>query len=191
MSTASRSKETETITKYIGDMHALESHIFQAIDKQHKLLDDHPNAKEKIQTFRNTLDQHVNALQARLDELGGSPTHPIKEGVAAAAGVIAGLYDKVRTEEASKDLRDDYTAINASIIAYIMLHTTALAFNDQQTADLCKRHLTDNAHFVMDINNYMPELVLEEYKQDGLTYDPAALQGARQVISGIWSQSNS
>ena len=184
----SNTKESQTLTKYIGDMHALESHIFQAIDKQHKMLDDHASAKAMIATFHTTLERHINALKTRLDELGGSPTHPVKEGIAAAAGVAAGLYDKVRTEEASKDLRDDYTAINHSIIAYIMLHTTALAFGDAQTAALCKVHLTENARFVMDINSYMPELVLEEYRQDGLNFDPTALSQARAVVSEIWRQ---
>ena len=187
MATAT-AKETQTITKYLGDMHALESHILQAIDKQDKLLQDHPSAKEMISTFRNTIEGHINALDARLQALGGSPTHPVKEAVAAAAGVAAGLYDKVRNEEASKDLRDDYTAINHSVISYIMLHTTALAFGDQETADLCKRHLTDNAKFVMDINSYMPELVLEEYRQDGLSIDEGAASTARQTVSEIWHQ---
>lgn len=181
-------QQNETITKYIGDMHALESHILQAIDKQDKLLQDHPSAKEKISTFRTTLEGHVDALQARLQALGGSPTHPVKEAVAAAAGIAAGLYDKVRNEEASKDLRDDYTAINHSVIAYIMLQTTALAFDDQETADLCKRHLKDNAKFVMDINNYMPELVLEELRQDGLNLQESALTDMRQTISDVWNQ---
>jgi ferritin-like metal-binding protein YciE len=182
------SRETQTITKYLGDMHALESHILQAIDKQEKLLHDHPSAKQMISTVRTTLESHINALQARLDALGGSPTHPIKEAAAAAAGVVAGLYDKVRNEEASKDLRDDYTALNHSVVSYIMLHTTALAFHDQETADLCKRHLTDNATFVKDINRYTPELVMEEFRQDGLTIDESATRTARQTVSDIWHQ---
>lgn len=186
--TTTTSEEQQTITKYLGDMHALESHILQAIDKQDKLLHDHPRAKEMISTFRTTIEGHVNALQARLDALGGSPTHPVKEAAAAAAGVVAGIYDKVRNEEASKDLRDDYTAINHAVISYIMLHTTALAFNDQATAELCKRHLTDNATFVMDINRYMPDLILEEFRQDGLTIDEGATNTARQTVGEIWRQ---
>ena len=75
-------------------------------------------------------------------------------------------------------MRDDYTAINHSVISYIMLHTTALAFSGQETADLCQRHLTDNAKFVMDINNYMPELVMEEFRQDGLTINERHEHGA-------------
>lgn len=185
---AAEARERETLTKYLGDMHALESHIFQAIDKQSKLLDDHPDAQEKIRVYHDTLAVHLTALQTRLDALGGSPTHPVKEGVAAVLGVAAGLYDKVRTEEASKDIRDDYTAINHAIIAYNMLHATALALGDQETAGLAKRHMTDNAQFVMEINNFMPKLVLDELRQDGLPVAESALSTAEQTIGEIWHQ---
>jgi len=180
------SKEQELLTKYVGDMHSLESHIFQAIDKQAKLLTDHEDARQKTEKFRDTLALHMKALEQRLGELGGSPTHPIKEGVAAALGVAAGLIDKVRSDEASKDLRDDYTAINHSVIAYVMLHTTALAAGDQQTADLSKRHLKDNAQFVMEINAFMPKLVLDELRQDGLSVRDGALETANQSVKDVW-----
>lgn len=186
MATATR--QTETLTKYLGDMHALESHIFQAIDKQLKLLDDHPDAQEQVRVYRASLSGHLDALKMRLDALGGSPTHPVKEGVAAVLGVAAGLYDKVRSEEASKDIRDDYTALNHSIIAYTMLHTTALALGDRETADLAKRHMTDNAKFVMEINNFMPKLVLDELRQDGVPVANDALTTAKQTVSDIWHQ---
>jgi ferritin-like metal-binding protein YciE len=185
------SKEQEIMTKYLGDMVALESHILQAIGMQAKLLDDHVDAQRKVRTYRDTLSTHVDALKARLDELGGSPTHPLKEGVAAAIGVAAGLVDKMRTEEASKDLRDDYTAINHAIIAYEMMYTTALAAGDTKTADLCKRHLRDNAQFVMEINSFMPKLVLDELTQDGMSVKPDALSNAQAGMREVWSQAAS
>ncbi len=188
---ADQSKETQTITKYLGDMHALESHIHKAIDNQIKgFPQGHPEALQQVRTFHDTLQNHLSALASRLQALGGSPTHPVKEAVAAVAGVAAGLYDQVRSEEASKDLRDDYTALNQSIIAYVMLHTTALAFNDQETADLCQRHLTDTSNFVMQIQSLMPALVVQEYEQDGgfsTINKDAAISGTKQVIDKVWN----
>ncbi len=186
-----QSKETQTLTKYLGDQHSLESHIFQAIDKQVKSFPQgHPEALQQVQTFQTVLQGHLSSLESRIQALGGSPTHPVKEAVSAFAGIIAGLYDQVRTEEASKDLRDDYTALNLSIIAYVMLHTTALAFNDQETAALCKQNLTDNANFVMQIQHLMPALVIQEYEQDGgfstLNKD-AALTGTHETIHQVWN----
>ena len=65
-------------------MHALESHILQTIDKQDKLLKDHPRAQQKVSTFRTTMEGHINAREARLEALGGSSTHPVKEAGQAA-----------------------------------------------------------------------------------------------------------
>jgi ferritin-like metal-binding protein YciE len=182
-------KEQEIITQYLGDMIALESHILQAIDKQAKLLDDHADAQQKVRNYRATLSGHVDTLKGRMEALGGSPTHPLKEGVAAALGVAAGLIDKVRSEEASKDLRDDYTAINHAIIAYEMLYTTAVAASDTQTAEICKRHLMDNTRFVMEITTFMPKLVLDELRQDGMSIKPDVLSQAEQTLQEIWRQS--
>jgi len=181
-------REHELITKYLGDMFALESHILQALDTQAKLLDDHADAQHKVRAYRDTLSGHVDSLERRLDALEGSPTHPLKEGVAAALGVAAGLIDKVRSEEASKDLRDDYTAINHAIIAYEMLYTTAVAAGDTQTAEICKRHLIDNSRFVMEINNFMPKLLLDELRQDGMSIKPDALAQVEQTLQDIWRQ---
>lgn len=181
-------KEQELITKYLGDMEALEAHILQAIDKQVKLLDDHYDAQQRVRTYRETLSEHVDHLKSRIDQLGGSPTHPLKEGAAAVFGVAAGLVDKIRTSEAAKDLRDDYTAINHSIIAYNMLYTTAVAAGDEETADLAKSHMSDNARFVMEINNFMPKLVLDELRQDGLSVKDDAQSKAEAMLHEIWQQ---
>jgi len=97
--TDNKSKEAKTVVQHLGDMHALESHIFQAIDKQVKLIQDFPDANQLFAKIKTTLETHTTALQARIDELGGTPGHPIKEGVAALAGIAAGLYDKTRTEQ--------------------------------------------------------------------------------------------
>jgi len=69
-----------------------------------------------------------------------------------------------------------------------MLHVTASAFNDQVTAMLAKRNLDDNAKLVMEINNYMPILVIEEFKKDGLAYDPGASEATLQVVRETWNQ---
>jgi len=106
--------------------------------------------------------------------------------VAAMFGLAAGVIGKMRTEEASKDLRDDYTAINHAIIAYEMMYTTALAAGDTTTADLCKRHWKDNAQFVMEINSFMPKLVLDELTQDGMSVQPDVLPMAQAAIHEVW-----
>src|SRR3954464_14594888 len=84
-------KKQEIITKYLADMIGLEGHIYQAIDKQVKETQDEPDVNPILRDIRDTLDQHVNTLQKRLDALGGKATSPVKEAGASFLGVAAGL----------------------------------------------------------------------------------------------------
>jgi ferritin-like metal-binding protein YciE len=177
----------ETITKYLGDMHALESHGLQAISRQAEQLKDadHPEALSAVRDFKRTLEGHISALERRLEALGGSPTGPVKDAVSAATGVAAGLYNAVRNEEASKSVRDDYTFLSQTAIAYLMLHTTASGLGDDETKMLAERGYRDAARMVMQVDRLMPSLVLEELRQDGLRVDDVA-EDCRAMVHDAW-----
>ncbi len=179
----------QILQKYVGDQHALESHIHQAIDKQVKLAAHDAEAKAKFQEMSSTIQRHLESLETRLKALGGSATHPIKEAGAAALGVAAGLIDKVRAEEISKDLRDDYTAINLSIISYVMLNATALALGDHETATLAERNVKDSADFVVWINNHMPKFVIKDLQDSGASIDNSAVTASEEMVKRVWRAS--
>ena len=175
------------LQKYLSDMLSLESHIFQAIDKQVKENQEEPDVQARFQQFSSTLETHRNALQARLQALGGAANQPVKEGAAAVLGVAAGVIDKFRSEEVSKDFRDDFTALNLSLISYEMLYTTALALGDRETADLASRNVKDNAQFVMYIQQIMPKVVVSELKKNHeVSVDESAIQQANQLVEDLW-----
>src|SRR3712207_789633 len=134
-------KMRQTIPKYLGDLHALESHGHAAIARQVDNLKDtgHQDAYRGAVELKGMLERHLAALEARLKALGGSPTSPVKDAASAVAGVAAGVYNKVRNEEASKSIRDDYTFFSHTAIAYLMLHTTALGFGDRETGTLAEQ----------------------------------------------------
>ena len=177
----------EILQKYVGDQHALESHILQAVDKQLKLAANDPEAKQELDQFVGTLNAHLSALEARLKGLGGSATHPVKEAGAAVLGAAAGLIDKVRAEEISKDLRDDYTALNLSVISYMMLNATALALGDHETATLAETQGADNAGFVMWINNHIARFVIKDLGDSGASIDPTAQKASETAAKRIWT----
>lgn len=182
-------KARETLTKYLGDMHALESHGLQSVERQVDQLKDagHPEAYRLVQEFKRTLESHVAALDTRLKALGGSPTHPVKEVASAVLGVAAGLYNSVRTAEASKSIRDDYTFVSLTAISYLMLHTTAKGLSDTETASLAEQHYRDAARLAMEVDRVMPGLVVQELKQDGLPMiDPS--QESRTMVHNAWQR---
>lgn len=179
-------KKHDIITKYLSDMVAVEAHIYQAIDKQVKETQDEKDINPKLREIRDTLEGHVNSLRRRLDALGGQATNPIKEAGASILGVAAGLIDKIRAEEVSKDLRDDYTALGLANVSYVMLITTALACNDTETADLATRNLKDNARIVMDLGSLIPYAVYRDLSELS-DLNEQAVDEARERYSGAWN----
>jgi ferritin-like metal-binding protein YciE len=178
-------KKLDIVTKYLADMVALEGHIYQAIDKQVKETQDEPDVNPKLREIRDGLERHTNALRSRLDALGGQATSPIKEAGASVLGVAAGVIDKLRAEEISKDFRDNYTALSLSTISYVMLITTCLACDDTQTADLATKLLKENAQYVMDIGKLTPYTVVRDLS-DLSDLNARAVQEAQSRYASAW-----
>jgi hypothetical protein len=180
-------KKQETITKYLGDMKSVVSHVHTAMERQRDDFKDKPEVSQTIARIALGLKRQDDALGQRLEALGGSPTHPVKEAVSDALGVVAGLYNKVRTEGAAKGLRDDHVAINLVYISYTMLHTTAAAFGDTETASLAKRSMIECAKFVADVDRLVPPTVLQELLDpDFGSLDSTAPEQTHAVYREAW-----
>ena len=180
-------KKQETITKYLGDMKSLVSHVHTAMERQKDEFKDKPDVAQSIARIALSLKRQDEAIGTRLGALGGSPTHPVKEVVSDALGIAAGLYNKVRTEGAAKGLRDDHTALNLVYLSYTMLHTTATALGDTETASLAKRSFIECAKFVTEIDRLVPTTVFREL-QDGdfPGLDATAPEVTRSAILDAW-----
>lgn len=101
------------------------------------------------------------------------------------AGAAAGVYNDLRTEQASKSVRDDYTFLGLAGVSYVMLHTTALGLGDVATAELAARGYRECAGFQMNIDRIMPDLVLTELRQDGLTVGDVVVE-CHQLVHEAW-----
>lgn len=180
-------KKQETITKYLGDMKAVVSHVFEAMERQKDEFKDQADVSQTIARIALGLKRQGDDIDARQKSLGGSPTQPVKEAVAGAVGVFAGLYNKVRTEGAAKGLRDDHVALNLVIVSYSTLHTTAVAFGDTATAQLAKTGLTESAKFAMDVQKILPATVLRELEDgDFGTLDKSAPEQTMAAMRSAW-----
>ena len=180
-------KKQETITKYLGDMKSVVSHVHTAMERQKDEFSDKPDVAQTIARIALHLKRQDDALGARLEALGGSPTHPVKEVVSDALGVMAGLYNKVRTEGAAKGLRDDHVALNLVYMSYTTLHTTAVAVGDAETAALAKRSFIECAKFVTEIDGIVPATVFRELQDGDLgSLDSAAPEQTRSAIHEAW-----
>lgn len=160
-------KRQETLRQYVSDMQATEKHIHEAVTRQtdDESVKQQPEASRLINRLHQTLDTHINTLESHNKMLDGSSSS-IKDAITTTLGAMAGLYDKVRTKQVSRMLRDDYTALSLAAISYTMLHTTALGLNDQHTADIALRHLKDLTPLITEISRIMPQVVALELTED-------------------------
>lgn len=185
------SKNLNTIQQYVGDMVSLESHIEEAIDGQLKEKTTHQESLELIRRFHTMVRGHRDSLKEYLQQIGGSESHPIKDTVSDLAGMAAGVINNLRTKGISKSLRDDYTAFNHAAMGYAMLHTTAHALGDKQTADLAERYLRDYAKAVQEINQVISSAVLWELREEpGHQIDEAAAQHTTHMVNEVWRETS-
>jgi ferritin-like metal-binding protein YciE len=183
-------KKKDIVTKYLADMVGVVGHVYQAIDKQVKETQDEQDINPLLVRVRDGLEAQTNSLRDRLEALGGKGTSPIKEFAASALGVAAGVIDKLRAEEVSKDLRDDYTALGLVNISYTMLITTALACGDRGTADLAFNNLKETAGYEMEIGKVISYAVVRDLS-DLTDLDPNAVQEGQQMYSDAWTGNQS
>jgi ferritin-like metal-binding protein YciE len=182
----------DILTQYLSDMVSLDKHILEAVERQAE--DDRtaqfPEARQIISTIKRTMESHIDTLRGELKALGGEESGPVKEAVSAVAGIAAGLYDKVRHDPVSKMLRDDYTALSLTSIAYTMLHTTGLALQYQSVADTALRCLKDVTPLVVDISQAMPGVVVKDLADQEVLIDRAVGEEAVRKTQEAWSTDN-
>jgi ferritin-like metal-binding protein YciE len=182
------SDELDSLQAYVSDMLALERHIAAPLARQLE-IDETQKYGEAIGLtgrLKKLTDAHVEALDARLNALGGHPVNPVKSAWSGLLGAGAAAVGTVRKTKVSKNLRDDYTAISLAAVSYSMLNTTALGLGDAETAALAQRNLTDYAGLIMEIGRAIPEVVLQELADTGQRVDRSVGERARQIVEQSW-----
>jgi ferritin-like metal-binding protein YciE len=176
---------------YLSDMHAVEDHILKAVNRQ---LDDddlkkYPDATRVVSKLQSTLKQHCTALEAKIEGRdGGGLQKAVKEAVGGALGFVAGLYDRVRDDEVSRMIRDDYTATSLAAVSYHMLYTTALGLKNQDVASLAMRHLKELTPILVDLSKVVCHVVAQELADENKVFDgtvgPQAVRDTQEAWSG-------
>lgn len=162
------------LNTYLADMHAVEEHILNAIERQlnDDDLKDYPEATRVVNKLQSTLKQHCSALGAKVDARdGGDLQKAVKDAVGSALGVVAGLYDRVRDDQVSRMIRDDYTATSLATVSYQMLYTTALGLKNQEVASLALRHLKELTPILVDLSKVVCHVVAEELADEDKVFD--------------------
>ena len=155
---------TEAIQKHLADMQAVEKHILEAVQRQREedVVRNDLEANKLLIEVERSLNAHVEALTNLSKQYDGEGESALKKAITAAAGVVAGLYDKVREHELTRMLRDDYTALSLAAMGYTTLHTFGLAVKEQRIADLALNHLKDLTPLMVEISKVLPAVTARE-----------------------------
>ncbi len=184
-------KGKKVIKDWIGDMVAIEAHIEEALDAQLKVKNDVPAAASSIQTFHDTTKANRDRLKAYQERVGTTAGNPVVDAGASVLGKAAGLIDRFRSDTMTKSIRDDYTAFNHASIGYTLLHTTALALGDGETADLAAQNLKVHASNVQHINHIISDVAMAEIQKDGYPVrNTEAAAETRKAIDSIWKETD-
>jgi hypothetical protein len=179
----------EAINSYITDMLALEDHLEKAIRGQLADLSGYPEVLAELRQIHHKIEHHLSDLRTLSDRRNaGGVVESVKRAGSAVAGMAAGLIDLVRTEGLPKNLRDDFTAFNLASISYVMLHTTALALDDQEVAELAHQHFLDYTAAVIRFNNLVPAAVVRYLQQEGLPVREDVVQQVSRNVEEAWRQ---
>lgn len=180
----------EVLHAYLTDMHAVESHILEAVERQldGDAIKAYPEASRVVQTLKTTLQRHTDGLKAAVEAReGNSVKGALKEALADTLGFVAGLYDKVRDDKASRMIRDDYTATSLAAVSYHMLHTTALGLKNTEIANMAIRNLKDLTPILVDLSKVVCNVVAKELADEDKVFDGTVGAQAVQNTQTAWS----
>ncbi len=183
----------DVLNTYLTDMHAVESHILEAVERQLNgdEIKAYPEASRVVRSLHTTLERHTTALKDLVEDRDGpSLKGALKEALGDALGFAAGLYDKVRTDEVSRMIRDDYTAMSLAAISYHMLHTTALGLKNQNVASLALRHLKDITPLLVDLSKVVCHVVAKELADEDKVFDGTVGPQAVTNTQEAWDASH-
>ncbi len=133
--------------------------------------------------------QHIVALDLLADrrEQGGQGiAETVKKAASSLLGFGAAAVDFVRDEKLPKNLRDDYAAVSLACIGYVMLHTTGLALNDEEVAELAHQHLQNHAKSTMSLHNIVPVAVIRFLQEEGHAARKDVLPEVARNIQEVW-----
>jgi hypothetical protein len=182
---------SEVIRENLDYVLGLEQHVLQRIERQTR--DDRvtkfSNAGEELQKIEAVLNSHIGELERHLSTADAGFEAKLKKTAVSVAGSVAGIYDKLRTNEpVSRSLRDNYASLNLAVITYGMLHTAALALAETQIASMAERHMSDLTPLIVELSDIIPFVLMGELADGAQIEDASAAQQSVAQYRQAWSR---
>ncbi len=185
-----------TLINHISEQLALEETLYKVIEEQLELIaeTDYPDAKAILQKTHQLLEQSYSNLNSQLDKFEAAikkeeSSKPYLNGTTPPkTQVKATAKELPRQLLISKILRDDYSALNLITMGNTLLHTAALALEDEELATLALKHLSGLAPVVVRLGELLPEVVTRELKTEFQKIDANVAQLALNNSKLAWKK---
>lgn len=184
------SSRSDLITKHIADITALEQHILEAVQRQRddESVKADVNVNRVVMEIERVLTSHLAALKTLAESYDGEGESLVKKAVAGAAGIAAGLYDKLRESELTRNLRDDYTALSLATMGYTAMHSFGLGIGEPRIADLAGRHLGELTPLLIELSKLIPMTTITDLAKEhpDLGIDTSKISEAVENTQRAW-----
>jgi hypothetical protein len=178
------------LKQYVREQIAIEESFCSLLEQQISEVNtaEYADAANLLIEAREVLGRNFVSLNKTLDNL--------EQGAVSTLSLIAGgngtstvkhLSERdLRTRRISKMLRDDYSALNLITMSNTLLHTTALALEQQEVAAIALKHLQNLAPIVVKIGALVPEVATRELHRESSKIDLSVGQIALKNTQLAW-----
>lgn len=179
----------EETKEHLSDMVALDEHVLEAVKRQleSEMVQADPDAQLLLLETSDILQRHVAQLTAMVELQDAETRGGLKSLLTSILGNVAGLYNQVRSEAASRAVRDTYTAINLVSAGLLAMKTFGLMVGKEQISGLAYQQMREILPLLMKFNHRLAYIVARETAETlKLPYDPAIPQRVENATQRIW-----
>jgi ferritin-like metal-binding protein YciE len=183
--------KNEVLRQYSSDLLSLDKQILSIVKDQANIEEAqrYPEVQQLIRTTHERVASISAELEQNLSSLGGESSSMLKQAMGKVGGVVTGIAGKAESsEKASKVLRNTYAALDAATLGSMMLHTTALAFDEKPTADVADRHVRELAPLAVQVRDMILDVVVKEFADEGYAVNTDAVGEVKSKAQQAWTQ---
>jgi hypothetical protein len=166
-----------------------EAHVLMMIESHlgDHAAAEHGHAAGTLAATERTLQSHREAWRTRAQAMQPQ-TPPSDRAETATSEKVTALYETARGYSFSAMLQDDHAALAMLAVRCSVIQATALAFRDEESAELAGGHLSDLTLHVSRLAAAIPEVVVEELSTQSAGVDAAAAAEASERARDAWSR---
>jgi hypothetical protein len=182
----------EHLAQNLREQIALEEEFYRIIKSKINLINqvEYADARELLNQTCLVLERQFKPLNESVDKLDDNALLD-REIAIKGNGAEPRILSEAAQEQdkISRILRDAYIALNSITISNTALHTTALALDAQEVAQLALKQLKNLAPLIVQIGKLMPEVIARELNKKSSNIDIAIAQQALKNVALAWKSS--